>query len=176
MRSHKNKKPVVTWLKESCRCRIGCFRIPAASPERKPRCNHVEETSPLRSHATVNKITYEHTLCSRPVLKAITAYTGFFPPSSLLLQMELQALFTKSINGFKDLGSIGGLHGLVCNQFPLRYLQAYVMEKLFPIMTISTCGTSLGMSWWWERANRKTSYSWDPLGNNPPVEKQRMRS
>lgn len=56
------------------------------------------------------------------------------------------------------------------------YLQAYVMEKLFPILTISTCGTSLGMSWWWERAKRKTSYSCDSVGNNPPVEQQRTRS
>lgn len=53
-----------------------------------------------------------------------------------------------------------------------QYLQAYVMEKLFPILTISTCGTSLGMSWWWERAKRKTSYSCDSVGNNPPVDQR----
>lgn len=54
------------------------------------------------------------------------------------------------------------------------YLQAYVMEKLFPILTISTCGTSLGMSWWCERANRNTSYSCESVGNNPPVEQHRI--
>lgn len=53
-----------------------------------------------------------------------------------------------------------------------QYLQAYVMEKLFPILTISTCGTSLGISWWWERAKRKTSYSCDSVGNNPPVDQR----
>lgn len=50
------------------------------------------------------------------------------------------------------------------------------MEKLFPILTISTCGTSLGMSWWWDSAKRKTSYSCDSVGNNPPVEQQRITS
>lgn len=50
-------------------------------------------------------------------------------------------------------------------------LHAYVMAKLLPVSTISTCGTSLGISWCRESANRKTSYSWEPVGNNPPVTK-----
>lgn len=50
-------------------------------------------------------------------------------------------------------------------------LHAYVMAKLLPVSTISTCGTSLGISWCRESANRKTSYSWEPVGNNPPVSK-----
>lgn len=49
------------------------------------------------------------------------------------------------------------------------------MEKLFPILTMSTCGTSLGMSWWCDSAKRKTSYSWDSVGNNPPVEQENNR-
>lgn len=57
--------------------------------------------------------------------------------------------------------------------FITEYSQAYVMEKLLPILTMSTCGTSLGMSWWCDRANRKTSYSCDSVGKSPPVEQHR---
>lgn len=56
------------------------------------------------------------------------------------------------------------------------YSQAYVMEKLFPILTISTWGTSLGISWWCESANRNTSYSCDSGGNNPPVGEEKSHN
>lgn len=43
------------------------------------------------------------------------------------------------------------------------------MEKLLAVSTMSTCGTSLGTSWCWDRAKRNTSYSWEPVGKRPPV-------
>lgn len=58
----------------------------------------------------------------------------------------------------KLLGRMGGMR-ITETVGKRKDLQAYVMEKLLPILTISTCGTSLGISWWCESANRNTSYS-----------------
>lgn len=52
----------------------------------------------------------------------------------------------------------------------IKNLQAYVIAKLLPVSTMSTCGTSLGTSLCWESAKRNTSYSWESVGNKPPVE------
>lgn len=57
-------------------------------------------------------------------------------------------------------------------QLSLENLQAYVMEKLLAVSTMSTCGTSLGTSWCCASAKRNTSYSWAPVGKRPPVEKR----
>lgn len=52
----------------------------------------------------------------------------------------------------------------------IQNLQAYVMAKLLPVSTMSTWGTSLGTSLCWESAKRNTSYSWESVGNKPPVD------
>ncbi len=167
------------FLWDFCCCCRGWCESPVASPQNHaaimPR--KAQKINPLRSQATVTIANITQTiLCSRPiiVMDDFSLRRAFFYPWS-------SDVFTKSVKRLRGRRNRQNRENMgnasSCNLLSVRqYLQAYVMEKLFPILTISTCGTSLGMSWWWERAKRKTSYSCDSVGNNPPVERHRTRS